>query len=345
MKRDSGYRIALVGFESLQGEEIKNVLEKKKLPLKEMDIYDPEIKEEYSKLTQFRGEPKVIHYLKENSLLGSDLAFLASDQGISRKYGEITAQNNMWAIDMSGAFNSEEEIPIVVAGVNDKVVHKAKPGMVANPHPVTIILSHLLHLLIPRYGFKGGVAFVLQPVSAFNNPGIDELANQCYDALQGGSIQKKVFKAQIAFNLLSHAGMHKEKGFDLMEDQIVTEVQRVLEDPLLPLSLSVIQAPVFFTYSIMIRFELEKKAGLSDFVELFKKSPYFKYTPPTPSRPPVSAVSVTGKETIHIGRIKQEHSLPNSFWIWAIADNLTRGSAINAFEVAQEILSLSSSEK
>jgi len=340
MKSDKGYRIALIGSQSLQGEEMKNVLEKKKIPLVEMDFYDPGVKEEYSKLTQFRGEPKVVHHLDEISLLGTDLAFLASEHEISQKYGNIAAQNDIWTIDLSGTFNSEKKIPVVVAGVNDKELSKAKPGIVANPHPVTIILSHLLHLLIPHYGFKGGVAFICQPVSAFDNPGIEELANQCYDALQGGSIQKKIFKTQIAFNLLSHVGLSNEAGFDPMEDQIVSEVKRILEDPGLPLSLSVVQAPVFFTYSIMIRLELAKRIDLSDFADLFNGSSYFKYTPPTPSCP-ISAVSVTGKDTIHIGRIKKENSLPNSFWIWAVADNLTRGSALNAYEMAEEILSFS----
>ena len=335
-------RIALVGSDSLQGEEMKNVLEKKKIPAAEMAFYNPEVKEEYSQLTRFCGEPKVIHHLDENSLLGSDLAFLASDQEINRKYGQIAAQNNIWALDLCGTFNREEKIPLVVAGVNDRVVRKAKPGIVANPHPVTIILSHLLYLLIPHFGFKGGVAFVCQPVSALGKPGIEELANQCYDALQGGSIQKKVFKSQIAFNLFSHVGSSDEEGFDLMEDQIVTEVKRVLENPQLPLSLSAVQAPVFFTYALMIRVELGKKVDLSDFEDLFKESSYFEYTPPTPSCP-ISAVSVTGKDTIHIGRIKQERSLPSCFWVWAIADNLTRGSALNAYEVAEEILSFTSS--
>jgi aspartate-semialdehyde dehydrogenase len=216
--------------------------------------------------------------------------------------------------------------------------------MVANPHPVTIILSHLIHLFIPHFGFKGGVAFVCQPVSAFDNPGIEELANQCYGALQGGSIQKKVFKTQIAFNLLSHVGQGGEKEFGLMEDRLVEEIKRVLKDPRLPLSISVIQTPVFFTYSIMMRFELTKKTGLKDIRDILNESSYFKYTPPSPSCP-VSAVSVTGKDTIHIGRIKQDHSLPNSFWIWAVADNLTRGSALNAYEVAEEILSIATSQK
>jgi len=342
MKRDKGYHISLVGSDSLQGEEMKNVLEKRKIPLAEMNFFDPKVDEEYSKLTQFRGQPKVIHHLDENSLFGSDLTFLASDQGISRKYGPIAAQNDIWAIDLLGTFNSEDAIPIVVAGVNDHVLRKAKPGLVANPHPVTIILSHLFHLLIPHYGFKGGVAFICQPVSAFDNPGIEELANQCYDALQGGSIQKNVFKTQIAFNLLSHVASPGADGFDQMEDQIVAEVRRVLGNPRLPLSLSVIQAPVFFTYSIMIRFELANKAEPSHLIDLFDASSYFKYSPPTPVCP-ISAVSVTGKDRIHIGRIKQEQSLPNSFWIWAVADNLTRGSALNAYEVAEEILSFASS--
>jgi len=344
MRSKSGYRVALVGTDSLRGKEIKNVLNESRMPIDAMDFYDPEVEEEFGKLTQFRGEPKVIHHLEEDSLLPYQLAFLASTRGVNRKCGKMAASHDIWAVDLLETFNRDEGIPVVVAGVNDAALLKTKPGLIANPHPVTIILSHVLQLIRAREGLKEGVAFVLQPVSAFDNSGIEELANQCYDVLQGGTIRKKVFKSQIAFNLLPHAGSSGEPDFVSMEDQIVSEVKRVLNDPRLPLSLAVIQAPVFFTYSIMMRFRLKDKVTLGDLEDLFKSSAYFEYGSPKSSRT-VSSVSVTGKDRIHIGRIKMESSLPDSFWVWAVADNLTRGSALNAYEIAEKILSFSPRKK
>ncbi|MBN1224766.1 MAG: hypothetical protein JXB23_16080 [Candidatus Aminicenantes bacterium] len=344
MGSKTGYRIALVGTDSLQGKEIRNVLNEGKMPLEDMGFYDPVVEEEFSMLTRFRGEPKIVHHLDEASLLPYELVFLASTPDVNRKFGKYAADNNIWAIDLIQTSPRDKGLPVLVAGVSDAAALKPKPRLIASPHPVTVILSHLFHLLSAHVGLSEGVAFVLQPVSAFDHSGVEELANQCYDVLQGKSIKKDVFKAQIAFNLLSHAGSSSGKGFSLIEDRIVNEVKRVLDAPKLPLSLAVIQAPVFFTYSLMIRFKLNEKISIAALESLFKTSSYFEYTSSKRARS-ISSVSVTGKDKIHIGRIKEDSSLPNSFWIWAVADNLTRGSALNAYEIAEEVLSSASRKK
>lgn len=344
MRNKEGYQVALVGTDSLRGKEMKNVLNESRMPIDSMDFYEPEVEEEFGKLTQFRGEPKVIRHLKQDSLLPYQLVFLASTHSVNRKCGDMVAGHDVWAIDLAETFNRDEEVPIVVAGVNDAVLFEAKPGLIANPHPVTIILSHMLHLIRSREDLEEGAAFVLQPVSAFDNSGIEELASQCYDVLQGASIKKKVFKTQIAFNLLSRIDSSGEREFSQLEEEIVSEIKKVLADPFLPLSLAVIQAPVFFTYSIMIRFRLKVKVTLRGLEDLFKTSSYFESLSSKSTRS-ISSVSVAGKDRIHIGRIKIESSFPNVFWIWAVADNLTRGSALNAYEIAEEVLLLSPRKK
>ncbi len=339
MKERKKIRVALVGTDSLRGKELKNVLSKKPFPLEDIDFFDPDIEEEYSKLTEFRGEPKVVRNLDKDSLQGSDLVFLAADKKLNRELGVLSSKQNFQAIDLSEAFNWDESVPVVVAGVNDGIILKKTPGIIANPHPATIVLSHIFHVVIQKFGISKAISFVLQPVSAFEESGIEELANQSYCLLSSESLSKKVFNEQIAFNLLSQTEKPDKDGFSSVEKQIGSEIRRVLPGHDFFFSLSIVQVPVFFAYSIMIYLELKKKTDIQGLKDVFKEQPLFTFSPPNQSSP----VSVAGKEKICLGQIKQEESLPNSFWVWTVADNLVLGSALNAFEIAEKIFSRPSS--
>lgn len=335
--------MALVGTDSLRGKEIKNVLDKNPLPLKAMDFYDPDVETEFSKLTEFKGEPKVIHHLEKTSLEGLDLVFLASDKKINKKFGTLAAKQNFQAIDLSETFNEDERIPLVVAGINDTLIRKRKFVLIANPHPVTITLAHLFHPVNRAYGLARALSFVLQPASAHEKDGIEELASQSVAMLNSAAMPKKVFKDQSAFNFLCGMESAEEGGAHSLEKRIMIEVRRVLGGPAFPLALSIVQAPVFHNYSIMTFLELDKEARIPELEKLFDASPYFEVFSPSPSRP-ASSLSVAGKDQIHIGPIREEASFPNSFWVWAVSDNLTRGSALNALGIAEKILSLTSKE-
>jgi len=326
-------RLALVGTDSLRGKEMKELLSRKKSVFGEVELYDPDVEGEYSKLTEFSEEPKVVHPLDKVSIIEADLVFLAADSETNRKYGDLAEQKKFRAIDLSETYNGESGIPLIVAGVNDSIILEKDPQLIANPHPVSIILSHLLHSILKRFGLLKVVSFVLQPVSVFEESGIRELASQSVSVLNSASISKKTFKAQIAFNLLSQIEEVDKNGFSPAERQITAEIRRILDIDDLALSLSIVQAPVFHTYSIMTHVELSEDAEPQSFVQLFKESSYFKILGPSLSCP-ASSISVAGKNEIFIGPIKREESFPNRFWLWAVADNLTRGSSLNAYEIA-----------
>lgn len=334
MKNRKGFRLALIGTDSMRGKEIKSVLSKKEFPFVSIDFFDTDVKQEYSKLTEFKGEPKVIHYPDENYLSGIDLVFLSADKKVNKKYGDLAKKKKYFAIDLSETFNKDRKIPVVVAGVNDWILQKEKPQIIANPHPVAIILSHIFNVISTKYTLLKAVSFVMQPASAYEESGIGELANQSVASLSSASITKEVFKTQIAFNLLSHTEPVDKHGFTPVEKQIVSEIKRILNDSDFPLALSLVQAPVFHTYSIMSYLELKEKTDIQTLEDLFKKFPYFKLLAPVRSCP-VSSISVAGKDEIFIGQIKKDSAFPNNFWIWSVADNLTRGSVLNAFEIAK----------
>lgn len=330
------FRVALIGTDSLRGKEIRNILSTKKFPLSHIEFFDTDVKEEYGKLTEFQGEPRVIHHPHPSAFEGLDLVFLAADRETSLIFGGLAAEKKYRAIDLAGAFSDQADIPLVVAGVNDSALAARPFPLIVNPHPVTIILSSLLHRLIAKLGLTKAVAFVLQPVSAFDKSGIEELASQSTAMLSGASPNKEVFREQIAFNVLSHTEAPDANGFSSGERQVIGEIKRVLGQPDLPLSLSIIQAPVFHTYSIMAYVEPAAKTNIRDLERLFRESPLFKIAAPSPSCS-VTCLSVAGKEQIFIGQIKKEGSFPNAFWIWTVTDNLTRGSALNALEIARAI--------
>jgi aspartate-semialdehyde dehydrogenase len=338
--RKTKFRCAIVGSETLRGREIKSVLSAKKFPLQSLEFYDPDVDEEYSKLTQFRDEPKVVHHLDRTALEGLDLVLLAADSRTNAAYGECAAELHYHAIDLAETFNARNDVPLVVAGVNDASIRGKKIRLIANPNPVTIILSHLFHVLDRTFGITKALAVVLEPVSAFEEQGIQELADQSFALLNSSPMPKKVFHDQVAFNLLSRTEKPDRNGFSRREARVLAEVQRVLAPADFPLSLSMILVPVFHTYSIMTYVELGKDAGIADLDSSFRRTDAFRLAP-AEGTGLISSVTVAGKDKIFVGQIKKAEAIPGGFWIWAVADNLTLGSALNAYEIARSLFKIS----
>lgn len=339
-KKNQKPRFALIGSESLRGREIKRVLAVKKFPLQSLEFYDPDVVEEYSKLTQFKDEPKVVHHLDRKTLEGLDLVFLAADARTNTEYGEGAGNGHYRALDLGETFNHREDVPLVVAGVNDALIRGRKIPLFANPNPVTIILAHVFHALDPNFGIAKALSFVLEPVSAFEEEGIQELADQSFALLNSSAIPKKLFRDQVAFNLLSRTERPDRNGFSVREQRIQAEIRRVLHPADFPLSLSIILAPVFHTYSIMTYVELRKEAGIVDLESCFRRADLIRLAP---GEGPglISCVTVAGKDKIFVGQIKKAESPPGGFWIWGVADNLTVGSALNAYGIARSLFPIS----
>jgi aspartate-semialdehyde dehydrogenase len=330
-------RIALIGSDTLRGKEIASVLAAKKFPIASFELFDPDVEEEYSKLSQFGDEAKVVHGLSSAALEGLDLVFLAADAATNRRYGSLAAEKDFQAVDLAETFNADDKVPLVVAGINDAGLGKARPPLVANPHPAAIMLAHILATL--RKGFSVGhaVAVVLEPASAYAEEGIQELAEQSKALLGSGSACNHVFPASLGFNLLARSGRTERKDEVPLETRIAAEVRRVLGPEGPPLSVSVVLAPVFHTYSIMTHVKLDRAASVADLKACFKANDIFKLSAAS-DEAGVSPTAVAGKDRIHLGEIKKDPTLEKSFWIWAIADNLTVGSALNAYGIARALV-------
>jgi len=330
-------RLALVGSDSLKGKEILNTFAAKKFPVASFELYDPDVQEEYSKLSQFRGEARVVHGLTSEALAGLDLVFLAADKKTNRRYGGLAAEKGYHAVDLTGTFNADPQVPLVVAGVNDAVLRHDRPPLIANPHAATIMLSHLLATLGAGLGVARAASVVLEPVSAYAEEGIQELAEQSYALLGGATLSKKVFPDQIAFNLLARTIKPERNGFSPLENRVAAETGRVLGAAAPPFSLVVILAPVFHTYSIMTHLELHGDVPTAEVEACLKANDIFRPAAAGETAA-ISPAAVAGKDRIHLGPVKKDPASARSYWVWAIADNLTVGSGLNALGIARALL-------
>jgi aspartate-semialdehyde dehydrogenase len=329
-------RLALVGPDSLRGKEILNVFAAKKFPVASFELFDPEVEEEYSKLGQFRGEAKVVHGLTPAALEGLDLVFLAADEKTNLRYGRLAAEKDYHALDLAETFNADPKVPLVVAGVNDAIVREMNPPLIANPHAATIVLAHLLSTLGSEFGVTQALSTVLEPVSAYAEEGIRELADQSFALLGGSSLAKKVFPDQVAFNLLARTIKPERNGFSPLENRVAAEIGRVLGPAAPPLSLAIILAPVFHTYSIMTHVELGGDVPAAEIEACLKANDIFRQAAAGESAA-ISPATVAGKDRIHLGPVKKDPGIARGYWIWAVADNLTVGSGLNAFGAARAL--------
>ena len=333
-------RVALIGEDTLHGREIKSVLALKEFPIKSLEFYDPAVEEEFSKLTQFGDEPKVVHHLEPKVLAGLDLVFLAADAKTNAEYGRLAAELDYRAIDLEETFNARADVPVVVAGVNTAAAQNPATPLVANPNPATIMLAHLFQALLPEFGIERALAFVVEPASAYGEEGIQELADQSCALLGGSPVRKKIFREQAAYNILSRTEKPDSTGFSGRERRVLSEIRRVLHPADFPLSLSTILAPVFHSYSIMAYVELRKDASIADFENVLRRDDLFKVAPAEGVKC-MSSVSVAGKDKIFVGELKKAEFPPRSFWVGMMADNLTVGSALNAYEIARAMFGIS----
>jgi aspartate-semialdehyde dehydrogenase len=336
MATRSKIHLALVGGDTLRGRELKEALARSAWPGIELSFFDPEVQEEYSKLTDFGEEARAVRALRGEDLKDQDLIFNA-DKAAAPALRQLAKTLKLRLFDLSEAFNDDPAVPLIAAGVNDATLDRRKAGWLANPNPAALMLAHLFHALEPAFGLAKAVTLVLQPVSSFDDPGIQELASQSAALLSGADPEKKVFREQIAFNLLSHTETPDADGSCAIERQAVDEVRRILGKPDLPLSLAAVQAPVFHTYTLVTYCELLRKADLEGLEALFAGRPVFQMTKFREGCA-ASPLTVAGKDEIFVGRLKREPSVPRAFWIWLTADNLTRGSALNAIETARRLL-------
>lgn len=327
------YRIAIVGATGMVGRMFLRVLEERKLPASEYLLFASE--RSAGTQVEFMGKPHTIRELTGSAFdgLGADIALFSAGGDTSLKFAPIAAASGAVVIDNSSAWRMDPEVPLVVPEVNADAIsgYKAK-GIIANPNCSTIQAVVPLKPLAEKYGLKRVVYSTYQAVSGAGMKGYADLEN----GLKGQPPQK--FLHPIAGNCLPHIDVFLDNGYTREEQKMIDETRKILSLPNLRVTATSVRVPVFHGHSESINVELERPFELADIRRLWEESDGLVVQDDTAAGLYPMPITAAGTDPVYVGRLRRDFSVENGINFWCVADNIRKGAATNAVQIAQELI-------
>ena len=312
------------------GKKIIEVLEERNFPIN--NFYLLASSRSAGKELEFKGKKYIIEELKETSFdKDIDIAFFAAGGSISEKFVPIAASKGVTAIDNSSAFRMDEQVPLVVPEVNPEDV-KWHKGIIANPNCSTIEAMLPLKALHEKYIIKRIVFSTYQAVSGSGVGGYKDLE----DGIKGN--EPKFYPHSIAYNCLPHIDDFLENGYTKEEMKMVNETRKILHAPSMRITATTVRVPVFYGHSESINVELEKPFELSEARRIIEEmSGVIVMDEPAKNIYPL-ALLAQDRDEVFVGRIRRDESVENGMNLWVVADNIRKGAATNAVQIAELLL-------
>ncbi|EDS80434.1 aspartate-semialdehyde dehydrogenase [Clostridium perfringens] len=321
------YNVAIVGATGNVGRKFLEILEERNFPVKELYLFAS--KRSAGKTLKFKGEDVLVEELCEANIENKkiDFALFSAGGSVSLEFAPIFAKHGAVVIDNSSAWRMDKEVPLVVPEVNPEDV-KWHKGIIANPNCSTIQAMVALKPLYDKYGIKRIVYSTYQAVSGAGIQGILDL--------QEGTTKK--FPYPILGNVIPHIDVFLDNGYTKEEIKMIEETKKILHDDNLRITATTVRVPVLNAHSESINVELNSEFELENVVDLFNSSKgiivhddveNLKY--PTP-------LELSGKDEVFVGRIRRDFSLDNGLNLWVVADNIRKGAALNAIQIAEILI-------
>lgn len=321
------YNVAIVGATGNVGRKFLEILEERNFPVKELYLFAS--KRSAGKTLKFKGEDVLVEELCEANIENKkiDFALFSAGGSVSLEFAPIFAKHGAVVIDNSSAWRMDKEVPLVVPEVNPEDV-KWHKGIIANPNCSTIQAMVALKPLYDKYGIKRIVYSTYQAVSGAGIQGILDL--------QEGTTKK--FPYPILGNVIPHIDVFLDNGYTKEEIKMIEETKKILHDDTLRITATTVRVPVLNAHSESINVELNSEFELENVINLFNNSKgiivhddveNLKY--PTP-------LELSGKDEVFVGRIRRDFSLDNGLNLWVVADNIRKGAALNAIQIAEILI-------
>jgi aspartate-semialdehyde dehydrogenase len=336
LKKKLGYVVAVLGATGAVGKETLEILEERKFPLASLRLFAS--KRSAGEVMSCQGkEWKVEELTPESSFTGVDFAFISATDAISREYGQRLGAAGVVVIDDSGVFRMEADVPLVVPEVNAHALMTIPRGIVSIPNCTTTPLVMALKPLQDAVGVKRVVVTTFQSVSGTGAAAMEELMTQTKDLMSFRDTKAEVYPYQIAFNLLPHIGSFNEGGDCSEEVKIARETRKILEAPTLRVTATTVRVPVLRCHSEAINVELSRPLKPNDARAALAAMPgVIVYDDPGKKLYPMP-LDATGKDEVYIGRIREDESITNGLNLWVVSDNLRKGAALNAVQIAEHL--------
>jgi aspartate-semialdehyde dehydrogenase len=287
----------------------------------------------------FKGKPLKVEKLTKDSFQGIQIALFSAGASRSLEFGPAAASSGAVVVDNSSAFRMDPEIPLVVPEVNAHAIARYKKrGIIANPNCSTIQMVVALKPIHDVARIRRIVVSTYQAVSGTGLKAIDELLTQTAAILNSKEIQKKVYPHQIAFNCLPHIDSFLDNGYTKEEMKMVNETRKIMEDPTIRVTATTVRVPVVHSHSESVNIETEKKLSPQQVREILSKAPGVRVVDnPALNEYPL-AIHGAGRDETFVGRIREDESIPNGINMWIVSDNIRKGAALNAVQIAEILI-------
>ncbi|WP_225071770.1 aspartate-semialdehyde dehydrogenase [Desulfuromonas sp. CSMB_57] len=328
------FNVAVVGATGAVGNQMLEVLEERNFPVKEVRLLASSRSE--GKFLEFRGEQLPVQVLGKDSFKGIDIALFSAGGSRSEEFCPIAAAAGAVCVDNSSAWRMDPEVPLVVPEVNphDVALYRNK-GIIANPNCSTIQMVVALKPLHDFATIRRIVVSTYQAVSGTGTHAIDELRIQCGELLNGRPAESKVYPHQIAFNCLPHIDVFLPNGYTKEEMKMVNETRKILGDEKIRVTATTVRVPVFYSHSEAVNIETERKLTAAKARELLTAAPGVLVVDDVANAVYPMAVEAAGQDLTFVGRIREDESIENGLNLWVVADNLRKGAATNAVQIAE----------
>jgi aspartate-semialdehyde dehydrogenase len=337
LKKKKQYIVAVVGATGAVGDEMIKTLEQRQFPVEQVRFFASE--RSAGKALNFGDKEITVEALNDNAFKGIDIALFSAGAERSRIWAPVAAKSGCVVVDNSSQWRMDPEIPLVVPEVNphDLKWHK---GIIANPNCSTIQMVVALKPIHDAAKIKRVVVTTFQAVSGTGQKAIDELLQQTTGLLNFKEIQCNVYPYQIAFNVLPHIDKFLENGYTKEEMKMVNETKKIMGDNSIKVTATTVRVPVFRCHSESLNIETEKKLSPNEVRAILSAAPgVIVYDAPEKNLYPIP-IDVAGKDETYVGRIREDDTIENGINMWIVADNLRKGAALNAVQIAEKLVEM-----
>ncbi len=325
--------VAVVGATGAVGNQMITCLAEREFPLASLRLLASS--RSAGRRLRFRGDDLPVDELTESSFKGIDVAIFSAGGGTSERFAPVAAESGCVVVDNSSAWRMDPDVPLVVPEVNPHAVAGyTKKGIIANPNCSTIQMVVALNPIYRQFGIKRIVVSTYQAVSGTGKKAIDELFDQTRAMINFLDYKQEVYPHRIAFNCLPHIDRFGENGYTKEEMKMVNETRKILEDDTIAVTATTVRVPVFYGHSEAVNVETRSPVTADAVRDLLRESPGVRVVDDPEHNGYPTAVDAAGQDLTLVGRIRKDISVENGIDLWVVADNIRKGAATNAIQIA-----------
>jgi len=327
--------VAVVGATGAVGLEMIRTLEKRNFPVGKLTLLASA--RSAGKTLKFKGQDIPVTELTKDSFAGIDLALFSAGGSISKEFAPIAARAGCVVVDNSSAFRQDPQVPLVIPEINASDV-KSHHGIIANPNCTTAITLMALFPLHHAFTVKRIFASSYQAVSGTGARAIEELKRQVEEIVHGRPVSREVYPHQIAFNVLPQVDTFLPSGYTKEEMKMENEGRKIMHHPAFRASVTCVRVPVYRSHSVAVSAEFEKPVTVEAARAVLKKAPGLDLVDEPENKRYPMPLFTSGKDNCEVGRLRMDCALDNGLCFWVSGDQLLKGAALNAVQIAEVLL-------